>query len=253
MLKKWLSPDRNQNQSAITLFIVSVFFTSVLSSCGGFRMLKGEGEAFQNDTIFNYRIQRGDKLALSVRSHPELSVGSIFEIYNANEVYGRWVLVQPDGTADFPEIENLSVVGYTVQQLADSIAKHHAAIIRSPEVVVKVMNLEATVLGEVKNPGTYLMDKDRVDLLELLAKSGGLNYYAKFSSVEIIRQREDGLRKYEVDLSKFETVEKEKIWIYPHDVVYVRARNLMHFEKRIGNAIPIASVLTAIVLIITLK
>jgi ActR/RegA family two-component response regulator len=76
-----------------------------LSSCASPRILMPESSAQQpaNDRISNpsfgnykHHIQIDDKLSTSVRGHDNLSIGSLFGIYNSNEVYGKWVLLGKD-------------------------------------------------------------------------------------------------------------------------------------------------------------
>lgn len=222
------------------------------SACGPFRMFRGGAEPILDPVSPVYRIRVGDKISLSIRDHADISLGSIHEIYNSSEVYGKWVLVQEDSTIDLPGMHDFKIAGLTLEQAEQVIKQHHSDQIRDPEVTLRVMDLQVTLLGEVKNPGSYVIDRDKADLLEVLGKAGGLNYYAELQSIEIIRQGEEKVHKYAVDLSKFETIEREKIWVYPDDVIYVPSKALQHTEKRLGNAIPFASVITALALILTL-
>ena len=126
----------------------------------------------------------GDKVPLSVWQHDNLSVGSEFNIYNANESFGKWVMVSEDSLVNLPALGTFDVRFKTTQDLEDTIVKILNKEIVNPVVVVKVLNREVTLLGEVRTPGNYILDKEKTSLVEVLGKAEGFVSYADVSNVQ---------------------------------------------------------------------
>jgi polysaccharide export outer membrane protein len=93
------------------------------------------------------RIGVGDMVQVTVFDTPELS---------------SKLRVNADGTVDLPVAGSTPVSGMTPQDAGDAIAKHlkDAQIMIDPRVTVTITDYatqEVSVLGEVKNPGNYLL------------------------------------------------------------------------------------------------
>ena len=99
-----------------------------------------------------YQLRPDDKVSVSVWDHEELSVGSIYGIYNSNEVYGKWLLVDAEGSLLLPKTGKLKVGGMTIAAATDAVVREYSRLIPQPLVTLKVLNREVTVLGEVKSP-----------------------------------------------------------------------------------------------------
>ncbi|MEM7035682.1 MAG: response regulator, partial [Bacteroidota bacterium] len=126
-----------------------------------------------------HRIQPDDKVSLSIWNNDDMSVGSVFGIYNSNEVYGKWVLVDARGFATLPLIGNVHLAGKSTTEAAELLQEMYGKEIREPVIVVRVLNREVTVTGEVKEPGNFILDKEKYTLAEVLGKAEGFTDYAK--------------------------------------------------------------------------
>ena len=60
--------------------------------------------AFLFDPNYQYIIRKDDKVNISVWGQEDISVGSVYGIYNSNEVYGKWLLVDANGCIEVPKI-----------------------------------------------------------------------------------------------------------------------------------------------------
>jgi polysaccharide biosynthesis/export protein len=85
--------------------------------------------------------------------------------------------VEPDGTINFPYVGRISAAGQTEDGLARTIEKRLASrqIVTDPHVLVEVTNFgaQASVQGQVGNPGAYTLDR-ATTLSQLLSRAGGL-------------------------------------------------------------------------------
>ena len=162
----------------LTSFLTTLLF---LQSCGNHNLFTSKGEKktvaalaeLQTDSI--HLIKTDDKVSVSIWNHDDLSIGSLFGIYNSNEVYGKWVLVNESGVASLPKIGAVKLGGLTTTEAADHLKGPYSKFIKDPIIVVKVLNREVTILGEVATPGNYLLEKESNTLFELLGKAGGIN------------------------------------------------------------------------------
>jgi len=58
---------------------------------------------FQPNPNYEYKIKSDDKINLSIWDHDNMSVGSVYGIYNSNEVYGKWLMVDHEGLINLPK------------------------------------------------------------------------------------------------------------------------------------------------------
>ncbi|MFT4982234.1 MAG: polysaccharide export outer membrane protein [Bacteroidia bacterium] len=120
---------------------------------------------FYLNTEYEYRIRDNDKITTSVWGKDELSVGSSYGIYNSNEVYGKWLIVDSEETIELPKLGRMYVRGYTIPELKNALKKGYSRWINNSIVDVKVLNREITVIGEVRNPQVLTVYKDQNTLL----------------------------------------------------------------------------------------
>ncbi|MCX6317778.1 MAG: polysaccharide export protein [Bacteroidetes bacterium] len=205
---------------------------------------------FLLDTAYEYRIRKDDKVSVSFWGNDDLSVGSVYGIYNSNEVYGKWLLVDIRGNITLPRVGNYRVEGKTVAELEDSLVTVYKKWLVNPVIEVKVLNKEITILGELRNPGKYTVEKDNNTLLDLVSLAGGYEFYANLTSVKIIRQQGSTVRMVNVDMTKAADLFKRNIQLHPGDLVVVPSKKNKEFDKRISTIIPLASSTTAAAILV---
>jgi len=233
--------------------VIIAYLLLSLASCKTYNLLDHKAsESFQKldpvfayDSTYQHHIRKDDKLNLSVWGQDDLSVGSVYGIYNSNEVYGKWLLVDAEGNISIPKLGVFHVQGMTVPALKDSLRVRFGKWIQNPVVDVKVMNKEITVLGEVRNPGVIQVDRDQNTLLELLSKTGGMEFYANLKNVKVLRQDGLNVKIAHINLSKSVNYADQNIQLHPGDVVIVSSKRNKEFDKRIATIIPFATVITA--------
>lgn len=201
-----------------------------------------------NKTEDLHRLTMDDKITVSVWNHQNVSLGSIFSIYSSHETFGKWVLIDSLGNATLPKIGPIRLVGLTTLEAGDVIANLLKEDLIDPVVVVRILNREVTVLGEVKSPGNYLMDKEVTTLYEALGKSEGFLQYSNLKKVQIIR---DDI-SYVIDLRKNNGQALHAIKMQAGDIVNIPAKWGKNFDLSIKRIIPFASALTAIAVFSTL-
>ena len=237
--------------------VLSSFFLMLLVSCKTYNVLEEEQASrnmqdFSYDPNYEYRIRKDDKITLSVWGQDDLSVGSVYGIYNSNEVYGKWLLVDINGNIEIPKLGTTPVVGKSLPELKEEIKTKLKKWLVNPIVDVKVLNKEIAVMGEVRNPAVIQVDKDQNTLLELVSKAGGFEMYANLKSIKILRQEGENVRVTNIDLTKMKDVPNQNILLHPGDYIIVPSKKSKDFDKRISTIIPFATVTSAAAILIGL-
>lgn len=230
----------------VMLMSVAVFGTS----CTGSRVLRPYRAALPVDSLMAqpqapYLIQNDDKISVSIWQHDDLSVGSVFGIYNSSEGYGKWVMVQPDGTIVLPKLGPLSVAGLTPAQASVLVRERLSATIVDPLVVVKVLNREVTVLGEVRTPGNYLLDQEQNTLSEIVGRAQGFTDYANDRHIILIR----GEQLYRINLRTMPAGFRNRLYVQAGDLIEVPAQGGKRLDKKAPTLIPFASAMTALAIV----
>ena len=207
---------------------------------------------FHFDPTYQYKIRVNDKISISVWGQDELSVGSLYGIYNSNEVYGKWLMVDIQGNIEIPKLGTTKVLDLSVVELKELLKSKFSTWILNPIVDVKVLNKEISILGEVRNPNTFTIDKDYCSLLEITSKAGGFEFYANIKKVKILRQEGSNVRITNIDLTKGKDYLAKNILLHPGDLVIVPSKAYKEFDKRVSTIIPFTTTISAAAILLTL-
>ena len=188
-----------------------------------------------------------DKITISVWDHDDMSVGSIFSIYNTNESFGKWLMIEKDSTVTIPQIGSLKLGGLSIDDAEDSIRDKLKETIINPLVELKVLNSEITILGEAVKPGKYILEKDINTLVEMLGSCEGMTSFAKKTHIQIIRNN----ISYRVDLTKMNQFQLSNIIVKSKDIIYIPAVKMKRLHERAPTLIPFATLLTSVGVLIS--
>ena len=232
-------------------------FVLLFTSCKTQNLLVSKNETkdttnFVYDENYQYKIRKDDKISISVWGEDNLSVGSVYGIYNSNEVYGKWLLVDANGNIEVPKLGTKNVVNKTIPELKAEIKNELKQYLVNPVVDVKVLNKEITILGEVRNPNTIQVDKDHNNLLEMISKTGGFDFYANLKSIKVLRQEGNDVKVTNIDLTNATDILNQNIQLHPGDIVIVPSKKNKEFDKRISTIIPFTTTVSAAAIIIKL-
>jgi polysaccharide export outer membrane protein len=125
-----------------------------------------------------YRIGAGDTLLVAVYGHPELSIapyaGSSLNAAQGSRLSG--LVVDNDGTAQFPLIGQLQVAGKTSNELRLFLEQELGKYLKEPKVTVQVVftgSIRYYLLGQFTQPGVKFSDRP-LRLLEALSLGGSV-------------------------------------------------------------------------------
>ena len=162
-----------------------------------------------------------------------LRVGDVLEIYVQDHLeLSKKVMIQNDGTIDYPLFSDKSVTGMTTMEVAELLTFRLAKSIQNPFVLVSTtdaMPIQVRVLGQVNKPGIVQLAKGAT-LQEVIMAAGGPTQYADLADLRIIRDKGTDADAISVDYKEF--LEKGKLSampeIRPNDIVILLSapRNL---------------------------
>ena len=173
-------------------------------------------------------------------------------------------VVDKEGDITFPVLGRIHVAGLTVEQLTDELVKKIGADVKNPIVSVRLVNFNVVVAGEVKQPQTIRVDRNRISILDALAAAGDLTEYGERSNVLVIRE-ENGERKFaHLDLNSSEVLTSPYYYLQQNDYVYVAPNKVRQsnskyntnnsFKLQVTSTIvSAASVIASLVIALTVK
>ena len=170
--------------------------------------------------------------------------------------------VDSDGYIDFPVLGKVYVAGLTRGEIASEIkdALVSGDLVKDPVVTVEFLNLSFSVMGEVNNPGRYMIDRDRVTILDAISMAGDLTINGERSNVMVQRMEGDDLMVYTLDLtSGLEVYNSPAFYLQQNDLVYVTPNDVRIRQSTVnGNNIrstsfwiSIGSLLTSVAVLVT--
>ncbi len=132
-------------------------------------------------------------------------------------------LVSNEGKINLPVLGEVEVVGLTYNQVESKVqnALISKGLLKSPVVVCRILNAKVTVLGEVRNPGTYTFYENNLTILQALGLAGDLTINGVRNPIKVIRMENGQQKVGEIDLTKKNWMSSPYYFIKPNDVIIV--------------------------------
>ena len=158
---------------------------------------------------------------------------------NSNGMSGY--TVNSAGAIDFPIIGEVIIAGLTREQAAHLIKERlvDSKQIKDPVVTVEFMNLGFSVLGEVRNPGRFAIDRDKFTILDALSRAGDLTIDGQRENVTLLRSEAGKDQAYQINLLNAESLyASPAFYVQQGDIIYVTPNERRQRESTInGNTI----------------
>jgi polysaccharide biosynthesis/export protein len=138
---------------------------------------------------------------------------------NGTDVIGY--LVDEAGNIDFPFVGNINVGGLTTAKAAEKIQKALSDYVPNTSIVVKYVDNQVTVMGEVQHQGVFPFNQDKLNIYEALGLGGGLTRFGDRKNVILIRNETGKIMHYRLNLSDSKISLKDYYYILPNDVIIV--------------------------------
>lgn len=131
-------------------------------------------------------------------------------------------IVNTKGEINFPNLGTIKVEGMTRAELEDYLTKEIGKDVKDPVVSVSFKNFKITVLGEVREPGTYMVNSEKVSILQALGLAGDLLISGKRENVLLIREVDNRMVHINIDLRSKKVLESPYFYLQQNDVLYVQ-------------------------------
>ena len=180
----------------------------------------------QNTT--DYIMCPGDVLQVIVYGHEDLSTP-------ANASNSSPYVVRPDGKVSFPLIGDVDVTGKTVAQFREELANRFSQYLVTPSISVNVMKLGTTrvyVLGEIKRPGLYELEKSH-KVIDALAKAEGFTEKSGKKNVFLVRAGSTEVEKLNINNFLTKGDQKGNVVLNEGDCLYLTSNHKILFSKDI--------------------
>jgi len=236
----------------LTYLLKCMLLIVIVSSCKTVKMSNDQVRKYYDSLSYKdlYTIKKDDKISISIWNHDDLSIGSVYGVYNSNEVYGKWLLVDSRGNVPLPALGNVKLEGLNTIVAADTLTRLYESTIRNPIINVRVLNKEVSVLGELRKPGRVILEKENTSILEVIAKAEGLDFYADKKRISLIRIDSGKSKEYPLYFKSDYIPYLSDLYVKPGDVIYVHSKRGKTFDKKAPAILPIASLVTATVLML---
>jgi polysaccharide biosynthesis/export protein len=132
-------------------------------------------------------------------------------------------LVAANKTIQFPVLGELSVAGKSTADLEVDIKNRleSGGYLLNPSVTVRLINAKVTILGEVKQPGTYNFTENNMSLLQALGLAGDLTINGDRKDVILIREADGERTSTHLNLTQTAWLNGTYQNIQPNDVLVV--------------------------------
>ena len=246
-----------------------VFFYLVLigifTSCANKKkLIYFQGNLADSETNKNYSpiLRPDDILSITVIGLDEQAVKPFnLPITNVNQTGGGYTqgqqitsgyLLDAEGNIDFPVLGKLKLGGLTRADAIEYIKEQLKPYLTKPTVLMRILNYKITVLGEVKNPGTFTIPNERITLPQALGIAGDLTITGIRKNILVIRDVDGKKTETRIDLTSKNVFNSPVYYLQQNDVVYVQPSRVRMNSSAV-NAGNIGIFISVISLIVTMS
>lgn len=256
----------------IQQFAVLMTTILLLSACG----LRKKITYFQGDSAESSSISKSytptfkaDDLLTIVVSADDLMTAEPFNLVekgntairgNSGYVTGAPApasyLINSDGMIEMPIIGEINVLGMSRTEATSLIQEKLTEYLTNPIVQIRIVNFKVTVLGDVRNPGTFTIPNERITILEAIGLAGDLTITGNRQNVKVIRNDGETDTQIVIDLTSQDVFNSPVYYLDQNDIVYIEpnagARTQSTVWAKVGTFfVSITSVIVSTIAVIT--
>lgn len=165
-------------------------------------------------------------------------------------------LVSTNKTINFPVLGEISVAEKTSQDLEEYLKNllEAGGHLINPNVTVRLLNSKVTILGEVRNPGTFTFTEKNISLLQALGLAGDLTIDGNRKNIIVIRESNGQRTTTNIDLTSASWLSSLYQNIQPNDIIIVSPNSKKVTSAglvgNISTVLSIASILLSTIILI---
>lgn len=235
--------------------IISFLLALSVISCANYKDIPyfqnaAEVDLSQSAHLYEMTIKPKDLLSIFVYSSDAVAavpfnITENAQINNAStrnfqrqSVQHHQYMVDNNGEIDYPIVGKIKLIGLSIPQVNDAIKSKISKYFKDENdciVNTYIDNYEVTVMGEVKTPQTFTTTRNKMTVLEALAKAGDMTIYGKRDCVKILREKTDGEYEiHELDMRDANVLNSPYYYLQQRDIVYVEPNEAMVDNAKVG-------------------
>ena len=208
---------------------------------------------FKKDDLLTINVSSEDLEAVKPFNLPTVAYNAITDMVNGVPKQQSY-LIDANGEIQFPVVGNLKVAGLTRVETITLLTDKLKPYVTDATVNVQILNFRINVLGDVKRPGMFPVQNERITVLDALALAGDLNISGE-RVIEVKRETEEGIVTGKIDLKSNDLYTSPFYYLQQNDVVYVNPNKAKiqsaSYNQNTGLFISIGSVLISLIAVLT--
>ncbi len=216
-----------------------------------------ESEKFKNEIAkaeSAYQIKASDKLSIEVYTNkgerildPNLELGSMGSGGGGQAQLrpSKEFEVLPNGEINLPLVGAINVEGFSIRSLQEHLKTLYSETYIDPFIRIEAINRRVIVLGALGGQ-VIPLENEKMNLLEVLALSGGLTKDSKGNNIRLIRGSLDNPAVQIINLSTIEGMQQASLDVMPNDIIYIEPLRRVLTES-IRDVAPILGIITNVV------
>jgi polysaccharide biosynthesis/export protein len=250
----------------ILFYLQMIGFLLFFSSCVSKKNLLylQDLQSYNNSEVISSQniLQENDILKIDVTSL-EMNASIPYNKSSVPNNFASLQLLQLNGyivskkkTINFPILGEISVSGKTTEDLEQYLKEllESEGHLINPNVTVRLLNSKVTILGEVRNPGTYTFTEKNISLLQAIGLAGDLTIDGNRKDIIVIRESDGQRTTTNIDLTSASWLTGIYQNIRPNDVIIINPNSKkITSAGLIGNistVLSIASILLSTIILI---
>lgn len=248
-------------------YFLTIGFLLFLSSCVSKKDLLylQDIQAYNNSEVISSKnnLQENDILKIDIGSEEASASIPYNRAKSVNNFGNSLDLLQINGylvsskkTINFPILGEISVADKTTEDLEQYLKEllESEGHLINPNVTVRLLNSKVTILGEVRNPGTYTFTEKNISLLQAIGLAGDLTIDGNRKDIIVIRESDGQRTTTNIDLTSASWLTGIYQNIRPNDVIIINPNSKkITSAGLIGNistVLSIASILLSTIILI---
>ena len=207
--------------------------------------------ALKSDDILSITVMGIDADAVKPFNIPTSNVSASNGSYLQGAPSPPGYLIDPEGNVDFPVIGKIKLSGLTRSAAIDLLKEQLKPYLNNPTILIRILNYKITVLGDVRNPGTFTIPNERITLPEALGISGDLQITGVRKNVMVIRDVAGKKTETRVNLNSTDLFSSPVYYLQQNDLIYVEP-NRSKINSSVVNTANVGIVVSIISLFVTM-
>ncbi len=208
-----------------------VYFQNV-DSLGSSKSINSYNSTFKPDDILTIIVSALDYDAVTPFNLP--AVQFVRQGGQIDQPTQQSYLVDANGDINFPVLGTIKISGLNRAQATTKLTDLIKEYVVNPIINIRTLNFRVTVLGEVNQPGVFVVNNDRITILEALGLAGDITIQAERKNVLVVREADGKTTYNRVDLTSESVFNSPVYYLTQNDVIYVVPNNSRVKSSTIG-------------------